>query len=154
MLSAEELRKMGEKSPPIELITVDAWGGQQVAIQALGGLQMFEWDVTNFNCREDSRVLLDKGSPAERMLANSIVTCDVDADGNPVRGSGKLVFNAGKQSDLATIRNFGGALQQIYERCMEFNGLTKAREDKVRKNLPTAPGSDSGSSSQTDGAAV
>jgi hypothetical protein len=152
MLTTEQIRAKAASGPPIHPYQVKAWGGEAVALQELDGLQIHEWDSANLERSKDERVLLSRGTGAEHMVRLCLVTCDLDAEGNPVRGTGKRVFND-TRGDVLELRRFGGALQELYLECLKINRPRRVDEENAEKNSEPAPSSDSGATLPTDGAA-
>lgn len=143
MLTADELREFG-KTPKIHLVAIEAWNGKQIAIQELDGLQILEFDMASGERSEKPQVALTKGTGAEHLTVLSVVACELDADGKPVPGTGKRIFSS-NATDIAVVRNWGGALQEIYGKILRLNRLLKRFDDDAEKNSQATPSSDSGS---------
>ena len=145
MLSADELRNRGAMAPPIHLLSIEAWGGETIAIQELDGLQIFEWERTSGERYDKPELVLTKGTGAEHLAVLSVVTCDLDAEGKPIRGTGKQVFSSSKIEDIQTVRKWGSALYELFGDLLRINRLLSRNEKDAEKNSLTTPSSGTGS---------
>jgi hypothetical protein len=152
VLSIEQIRAKTSKGPNIHLHAMRAWDGAKVAFLELNGLQIHEWDKANMDRSKDDRVIMDTGTGAEHLVKLCMATCEVDAAGVPVSGTGKRVYGDTRAETLE-VRQLGGALQEAYMFCLKINRLRRLDDEEAEKNLPPVPSSDTGSTSPTDGAA-
>ena len=144
-LSKEQIREKAAAGPKIHPLKVQAWDGEEVALQELDGLQIFEWDQAGAERAKNAALCLDRGTGAEHMIRLSLVECKYDGDGQPIRGTGVRVFGDG-QEDILKVRTLGGALQEIYSKCLAINRMLRSSEEETEKNLLKAPSSGSGAS--------
>ena len=150
-LSAAEIKKKGESGPKIHLRKIRAWDDQVVAFMELNGLQIMEWDdACSKRTAGDGPTIMDRGTNSEHLVKLCMAECELDADGNPVPGTGKRIFTDSR-ADTDIVRNFGGALQESYLFCLKINRLRKKDDEDIEKNSSTVPDSDSGATSPTDG---
>jgi len=153
MLTADQIRAKGAKGRPVHRIPVLSWNSEEVCIQELDSMQIFEWDTANEARRKDQREVMDRGTTQEHMIALSLVTCEFDDDGHVIPETVARIFDT-KKSDLAAIRNFGAAGQEIHQACLMLNRLTVKDSEDARKNLQKILGSAGGAILPTNGDAA
>lgn len=150
-LSAAAIKEKAKDGPKIHLRKIRAWDDQVVAFMELNGLQIMEWDdACGKRTAGDGVTLMDVGTNAEHLVKLCMAECELDAEGNPVPGTGKRVFNDSR-ADTDQVRNLGGALQESYLFCLKINRLRKKDDEDIEKNSSASPSSDSGATSPTDG---
>ncbi len=150
VLSIEEIRAKTSKGPAIHLHAMRAWDGAKVAFLELNGLQIHEWDQANMKRSTNDSVVMDVGTGAEHLVKLCMATCEVDANGAPVPGTGKRVYGD-TRADTLEARNLGGALQESYMFCLKINRLRRLDDEEAEKNLSPVPSSDSGATSPIGG---
>ena len=132
-LSKEEIRQKAAVGPKIHPLRVQAWDGEEVALQELDGLQIFEWDQAGAERSKNPNLCLDRGTGAEHMVRLSLVECEYDEEGQPIRGTGVRVFGDG-QADILAVRKLGGALQEMFTKCLAINRMLRSAEEETEKN--------------------
>ena len=152
VLSIEEIRAKTSKGPAIHLHAMKAWDGAKVAFMELNGLQIHEWDNANLERSTNDSVIMDTGTGAEHLVKLCMATCEVDAEGKPVPGTGKRVYGD-TRADTLEVRHLGGALQESYMFCLKINRLRRVDDEDAEKNSSPVPSSDSGATLPTNGAA-
>jgi len=149
MLTRDSIRQKAAAGPRAHVVFIRSWN-DNVILRELDGLQMLEWDTAaNERLKEPGRAI-DLGSGAEHMVRMSLCEGQLDADGNPIPDSLKRMYGD-TRADLQEVRNFGSALNHLYQHCLRINGLTRDDAEEVRKNSTTVLKSDTGSTSPTDG---
>ena len=153
MLTAEQIREKATAGPQLHVVRVASWGGEKVVLQELDGLQAHEFDKGCLDRSKDDRVAMDYGTTAEHLVRLSLVSCEFDENGLPIRGTQKRVFGD-TRPDIQAIRGLGAALSELYMKSLKVSRMRKIDEEETEKNSEPVPSSDSGSTSQTDGAAA
>ncbi len=151
-LTAEQIRARIKGGPVLHKVKLKCWDGEEVVLQELDGLQIANWDSENAERSKDNRLLM-RSTATEHLVRLSLVTCEFDENGEPVRGTQKRVFQDTTE-DCRDARKLGAALQELNFHCARLNMLRKIDEEQLEKNSSPVPSSDSGASSQTNGDAA
>lgn len=109
----------------IVAVEVPQWGGT-VFVKTLNGPQREKWEA---ECRTDGE---SNKNNTIRPITVAMATCDKD---------GNLLFTPDQVWELA--KKSGVALDILFEKIQEVNGLRDSDIEELEKNLKTAPDDDS-----------
>ena len=131
LLSKEEIEALATDGPKCHYFEIRAWSGKEVCLRELDGLQALEWDTAQLDRHKNPGVSTTQGTGAEHLVQ----LCLVDESTKQPMFSSK--------DRITTIRNLGGALQEIFNRCLEINRLRSVDLADTEKKSSETPNSDS-----------
>lgn len=121
LLSREDIEQLTKLGPATHPVNVDAWGGRQVLLREMDGLQSLEWDMAQVDRHKDPGLSARIGTGAEHLVQ----LCLIDSATN------QPMFSPSERTTL--VRNMGGALQELYQRCVRINRLRSIDRDEDEK---------------------
>lgn len=131
MLTKSEIEEFAKEGPAVHPFAVRAWGGKMVSLRELDGLQSLEWDMAQMDRHKDPGFSSRNGTGAEHLVQ----LCLVDPE------TKKPMFLPSDR--IGIIRNFGGALQELYNRCTAINRFRLIDTEDTEKKSSDTPSSDS-----------
>ena len=131
LMTKEEIEALSSDGPKIHTFKVAAWGGREVVLRELDGLQSLEWDIAQLERHKNPGSSTTQGTGAEHLVQ----LCLVDPTTKEPMFSSK--------DRITTIRNFGGALQELYQRCSKINSFRVVDAEDTEKKSSETPNSDS-----------
>lgn len=133
LLSKAEIEQLASEGPKCHTFAIKAWGGKEICLRELDGLQSLEWDSAQLDRHKNPGVSTTHGTGAEHLVQLSLVDHETK----------QPMFN--NKDRVTTIRNMGGALQEIFHRCMEINRFRVPDAEDMGKKSSQTPSSDSSS---------
>ena len=138
LITREEIEKLAKDGPTVHQFPVAAWGGKIVSLRELDGLESLEWDMAQMDRHKDPGVSSRSGTGAEHLVQ----LCLIDP------ATKKQMFVPSDRTGI--IRNFGGALQELYQRCTNINRFRLVDSEDTEKKSSDTPSSDSSATSLTE----
>jgi hypothetical protein len=121
-LTKDEIQEKASAGPVCHPYAVKAWGGRKVMLKELDGLQVLELDMANLDRHKNPGANTTSGTGAEHLVR----LCLVDPT------TKEPMYDSSMQS-ITTIRNFGGALQEMYSKCLVINGMLSREIEELEK---------------------